>query len=750
MKSYDMSRLLLLLFLCGSDSVHGDCLLKRQASVECADLEDARYIDTYQLHTLRASSSGETLAPGNFINLTSLRYLDLSNGNIETIKTGSFANLRSLMTLHLENNHITHLEAGAFNGMKHLRNLHLSGNKIKRLPSALMGLKELKYLDVSDNPLNCNCVSMKLRDSLLARGVKISKKTRCLEPVSSKGLSLLKPDTKMTCVFETQDLEMQGDQPSEDRIDATGDEEFGQIADDDLAGEEKELEQPAEITEEETPSPLSQSEDPSTQIEMLSSSTSSAGLSTDGLTLFSSTSSNGYSSDTEMSSLPTSSQGSFIEAETSSPSTLSESSSTVTILTTLAEATPVEISSSTIETSSEKDEEVDLDAAVVEKKESSTPDLFTQYITEGSGETDDEGSGEPDDEGSGLDVIPKIISPVNVDEINFNDTLENADDSSSVVPITSITPTTTDAGWWGVWDVLNPFGSSSDSITTSAPLTTEKNPEQQVEEEQFIPSATELAKDAEESPIVPKIAVQDESLRNSVEPPTGDNPPAGDAVVGAADSAPSQEPQKGTGSYYVLATLLAILAILIAFAAYKGDFCKKKRKRGDVERGTEMKDMQKSLLEQNAVQPKVQVSNGNTMENVPLMNSTSTPEEPKENQRSYDISPAPATTNGANKSGGWTTDVIDPVKPPRKGYGQEIEAPLNGLNPPMDDIDGPTTVNSGSDDALANGDYNGEVPPLSPGAQRVKITMGELPESVPKTPILITRLKNGDNLVKTP
>jgi hypothetical protein len=55
----------------------------------------------------------------------------------------------------------------------------------------------------------------------------------------------------------------------------------------------------------------------------------------------------------------------------------------------------------------------------------------------------------------------------------------------------------------------------------------------------------------------------------------------------------------------------------------------------------------------------------------------------------------------------------------------------------------------GSDEILSNGDCC-ERPPLSPGAQRVKITLQENPDSVPKTPILITRLKGGENLVKAP
>ncbi|XP_076662044.1 leucine rich repeat protein windpipe [Halictus rubicundus] len=201
-----------------------------------------------------------------------------------------------------------------------------------------------------------------------------------------------------------------------------------------------------------------------------------------------------------------------------------------------------------------------------------------------------------------------------------------------------------------------------------------------------------------------------------------------------AEVSPAKQSKKGMGSYVVLATLLAILASLIMFAAYKGDFCRKKRKRGDVENGTEMKDLQKALLDSgNAAHPKV-VTNGN-VENVPLVEDATDHEETK---GSSDHQDSARSQNG-------TADRVDPVKPPRKSNERSSFDESTSRNDSLPARTSPDDVTVNNAPPLpANG------PPLSPGAQRVKITLQENPDSVPKTPILITRTMAGDNLVKSP
>lgn len=731
MKSFELSRLLLLLFLVQWDPVNGLCSLSKTTAAECHDLEDARYIDTYHLHALRAASSSKTLTPGNFRNLTSLRHLDLSGGKIERIESGSFAKLGALQSLNLADNRISELEDGAFDGLKQVHSLKLGNNALKQIPPALMNLKELRLLDISGNPLNCNCANMKLRDALLARGVKISKKTQCSEPVSSQNSSILKPDTKTTCVFEKQDLEMQGDQPTIEGAEGSGEAEEDDAleeADKDVMYDEKEVEPQTSNYEnnEETEAPPTPPE--------ISSSPPTTSSRTDEVVTIEAVPS---STDASKDDITFDDSEGSLKKETTTEGLVDQ-----------AEKTKESEEPATPEVSDNSNKSDDIIVPVAVPKESSVTDDVSESPK--SAKTDDiivpyEGSGEAEDDGSGAEGSGMIASMPGID---FNETRIGAEEADDQTSSTSTTSTTEGTGWWGFGDIINNFNPWGSSETTEAPrTTTQKSTEDDLKEEQFIqvtnkPSIEIFQKSSK---------IVEENL--SKQSPRTDTSPNGDLEDNSMDSAFSQESKKGMGSYIVLAILLGILAALISIAAYKADFCRKKRKRRDVEKGTELKDMQKSLLDQNPNQPKIQVANGNTLENVPLMNSSALPEEPKDHQNSYDITPA-VITNGSSRPNGSTLDINDPIKPPRKSLNQEIEAPLNGLNPPMEAIDaydGPTrtSLHGESGDVVDNGNC-GDMSPLSPEAQRVKITLQENPDSVPRTPILITRLKGGENLVKAP
>lgn len=210
-----MQRTLLLLFLTllsYSELSNGLCLLENGTVAHCHELEDVKYIETYDLETLMAAEESSVLHRGFFDNLTTLRYLDLSGGNLERIERGSFSKLTNLRSLNLAENHIEHLELGSVDGLNHLHSLNLRRNNLQHLPPALARLKVLKHLDIQGNPLQCNCATLRVRDLIVKRGVKISKKVFCAGPNNAKGTSLFKSDTTLTCNLEEQDREMQNDQ----------------------------------------------------------------------------------------------------------------------------------------------------------------------------------------------------------------------------------------------------------------------------------------------------------------------------------------------------------------------------------------------------------------------------------------------------------------------------------------------------------------------------------------------------------
>lgn len=656
---------LLLIILSCSGWTNALCDLENGTVARCQELKDVKYIETYHLDTLKAPVLESHLHPGLFDNLTSLRHLDLSGGELKHIEPGCFRRLTNLRSLNLAENHISSLDSGVIQKLSHLHSLNLRKNKLRYLPRVITDLKALKHLDVQGNPLQCDCATLVVRDLILDKGVKISKKVLCAGPKNMKNTPLFKPDASMVCSMEEQDREMQNDQAFEEN--ASDYEGSG-------TGEDKK-----DIDEEFVDVPVISSELPK-EVEV---ETPAA----------------------ETECLP---------EEDNCPGKLISKEEEIYF------------------DSSEKKAEKSV-ASTTEKKKTYKDALFAPV--EGSG-GDEEGSGEGSGTGSIFDGWDRAR--------NMDETTQVEEESQSL-------------GDKLLDTFFNVFLS-----TTAAP---ETKKDLDLEDEQFLQTVVNKAFkesfakpeeidiiDDDELASTPKdssettrkvITTADysgvENFKNENDnvTQTGDIKAADDNTNDLlAEVSPAKQSKKGMGSYVVLATLLVILGTLIMFAAYKGDFCRKKRKRGDVENGTEMKDMQKSLLDPgNATHPKL-VTNGN-VENVPLVEDATDHEETK---GSGDHPDSARSQNG-------TVDRIDPVKPPRRSNDRsslvdENTSRNDSLPARTSPVD--VTVNDPPDLLPANG------PPLSPGAQRVKITLQENPDSVPKTPILITRTMAGDNLVKSP
>lgn len=675
-----------LLILLHSGWSHGLCKLENSTVAWCDKLEDLGQIETYHLEMLTAPIAQDTLIPGLFDNLTNLRHLDMSGGDLKTIEPGSFRALNHLRSLDLSDNHIEHLELASLEGLINLRTLNLRKNAIRQLPPVLVRLKHLRHLDIFNNPLVCNCTTLKVRDLIVQRKVSISKKVICSDPSNLKGTSLMKPSAAIICNFEQQDHEMQNDQAVEGSgmYSGSGDDvlnEFNSEEEEYTVGSNVNSSEKPEV---ETPSPT----------ERMDSSTGS----------------------------------SVIESTTSvQESTIIEEITSATMNSLQRTIEDEEI----FFDNEEKKEQIS--TTEMSRKEDFKDALF--YPTTGSGDGDEDGSGE----GSGIVWT------------HYDKNIEKSstkDDSSS----SSFAET--------IWDMI--FGSTA---TTEMPSET-KDPDL-VQEEFIDASSTKLATEesiaSSESPSVKseigKISTEMITIANGVEVlKSAGKSKSGNVKAELAEVSPAKQSKKGMGSYIVLAILVAVVATLIGFAAYRGDICRKKRKRGDVENGTELRDMQKSLLPDtgNSTQLKI-ASNGNP-ENTPLVEGTSDGDDAKVDKIQSDHQPIQETTRSLN----GTTDQLDPVKPPRKLISSQDDQ--KSEDRPRVDINSlrenfladRTSPTQPSDSSLAtiNGskahmsEPNG--PPLSPGAQRVKITLQENPDSVPKTPILITRTMAGENLVKTP
>ncbi|EZA61305.1 Leucine-rich repeat-containing protein [Ooceraea biroi] len=666
----------LLILLYQSGSTHGLCNLDNDTAVWCHKLEDLKTIDTQNLEYLKILNVQDTLVPDQFSNLDNLKHLDLSNGDLKNIEPRSFRTLNNLRSLNLGDNHIEDLELSSLEGLIHLRSLNLRRNAIRQLPPALARLKSLKHLDIHSNPLQCNCATLKVRDLIVQRGVTVSKKVVCAGPGNMKGTSLMKPTAAIICSFEQQDREMQNDQAHEGSgTDLESEDVFDQL------NEEDEEEEEEEEKEEKNEKEKDEKEEEDEYVEV----------------------NNGTSEKPKEPEIetPFPTGDSTTKSSASIVSSKEIASVTTTMTNSLQRTTEDEI----FFDSDEKKEHTSTISSETSRKDDNFKDgLF--YPTSSSGDGDD-GSGE----GSGAGFS------------HYDEEKTEKEDNE-------------EPSFFSGTSILDAFFGLLG--TTAAPTKT-KVPE--LEEEQFIDaSSTEVAV---KETIVPSKSHPVESdkgvttnipipvsIGNSVEvlksASTDGESKSGNVKAEVdslndeqANTSLAKQSKKGMGSYVVLGILLAVVAGLIGFAAYRGKLCNKKRKRSDVENGTELKDMQKSLLPDagNATQPKI-ASNGNT-ESVPLVEGAPDGEDAKADKiRSDDhqTQEAPRSLNGG----------ISPMQP--------FESSVAAMN------NGPTT----------HGISEPNGPPLSPGAQRVKITLQEIPDSVPKTPILITRTMAGENLVKTP
>ncbi|KAL1491676.1 hypothetical protein ABEB36_012236 [Hypothenemus hampei] len=94
-----------------------------------------------------------------FKGLTNLRKLDITGAkNLEHIEKGVFSDNMNLETIVLvSNKKLENLEEGALVGLPNLRHLVLRENAFKSLPESVVSWNELRALELTDNPINCDC-----------------------------------------------------------------------------------------------------------------------------------------------------------------------------------------------------------------------------------------------------------------------------------------------------------------------------------------------------------------------------------------------------------------------------------------------------------------------------------------------------------------------------------------------------------------------------------------------------------------
>ncbi|KAL5286491.1 hypothetical protein ACFFRR_007867 [Megaselia abdita] len=120
---------------------------------DIASIHESSFIEQTSLKHLNLHNNQLKDVPTNSLkHLEKLDLLDLSKNRLKVINDDAFAMCKKLFTLKLNENDIT-IKANAFRGLDNLRNLNLRNTKQKMIPESLQNLKNLNFVDLSQNSI---------------------------------------------------------------------------------------------------------------------------------------------------------------------------------------------------------------------------------------------------------------------------------------------------------------------------------------------------------------------------------------------------------------------------------------------------------------------------------------------------------------------------------------------------------------------------------------------------------------------
>lgn len=121
--------------------------------------------------------------------LSNLRKLDASgNVNLVSLENGAFSGNLNIETLTFTSNkNFNTIEPGALSGLPNLKELILRDNAFTSFSENLVAWPELRKIDLSDNPLVCDCSLLWLKELLLQRNYST---VVCYDPSPVRGRSL--------------------------------------------------------------------------------------------------------------------------------------------------------------------------------------------------------------------------------------------------------------------------------------------------------------------------------------------------------------------------------------------------------------------------------------------------------------------------------------------------------------------------------------------------------------------------------
>lgn len=222
-----------------------------ETTVACTSAAGVRSLDkALPVQRLVLSGLELTKIPAQLENIKNVTELDLSNNGLSEVNHLG----KRIRRLDLSRNRIT---SGKLSKIPlFVESLNLTHNEITYLPLYLMKLKKLRSIELANNPINCTCETLHIRNWLTTRHVWSDQHIKCNAPQEFKGRPWLQVKQSDVCHaergaggggynwddYEDENDLMLGDQP---HTDGDGEEEEDEFHKDYLpVGEKRKSQDP--------------------------------------------------------------------------------------------------------------------------------------------------------------------------------------------------------------------------------------------------------------------------------------------------------------------------------------------------------------------------------------------------------------------------------------------------------------------------------------------------------------------------
>uniref|UniRef100_A0A182M005 LRRCT domain-containing protein n=1 Tax=Anopheles culicifacies TaxID=139723 RepID=A0A182M005_9DIPT len=158
------------------------CTCAADFTIRCTSVAGLRSLDKSQpIARLDLSGLELTKVPGALENVRNITELDLSDNRLAEVNHLG----KRIRKLDLSHNRITSAKLARI--PPSVESLNLTYNEITYLPLHLMKLKRLRYIELANNPINCTCETLHIRNWLTSRHVWSDEHIKCMAPAEFKG-----------------------------------------------------------------------------------------------------------------------------------------------------------------------------------------------------------------------------------------------------------------------------------------------------------------------------------------------------------------------------------------------------------------------------------------------------------------------------------------------------------------------------------------------------------------------------------